>query len=102
MENTQHKVTAEWLNKHRTAKGAFTKNQVLALGLKWPPRSGWMQELEGEFISSEQARLFEKGKEVYTPLKTMKYKKVKQSIEKFKPEQLIELKRHIEYLLSRS
>lgn len=101
MENTHHKVTAEWLNANRTAKGAFTRKQVLALGIKWPPTAGWMQSISGELITSEQARAFESGKSEYAEFKPMKYKKILSSIEKLNEKQLKGVKQKIEQLLSK-
>ena len=55
-------ITLEWLNRHRTARGAFTRKQVEALGLRWPPHpKGWLRKLVGREITEEQRRKFEQG-----------------------------------------
>lgn len=102
MENTLVKITYDYLDKHKTAKGAWTKKQIESLGVNWPPRSGWKQEIVGEFLTQEQARSFEAGKTQHVELKPMKYKKIKKSLESLKPSQLIELKNHIDGLLSKT
>jgi len=53
------RVTKDWINKHKTKKGAWTKAQINALGLYWPPTKGWADDLENSYIPTENARLFE-------------------------------------------
>ena len=48
------KLTHELLMRHRTPKGAWTKAQMLALGLGWPPKPGWMEEVIGNELSDQQ------------------------------------------------
>jgi len=62
MENTGFTLTREYIHSHKTLKGAWNKVQINALGLTWPPRQGWIDELEGEYISLANARLFEAAK----------------------------------------
>ncbi len=99
MENTQHVITKEWLDSNRTDKGAFTRKQIQALGIKWPPRSGWMQSVVGEMITHEQARQFEGGKSEYAEFKPLKYKKILKSIESLDEKQLKGIVQKIEQLL---
>ena len=99
MENTQHVITKEWLDSNRTAKGAFTRKQIQALGIKWPPRSGWMQSVIGEMITHEQARQFEGSKTEYAEFKPLKYKKILKSIESLDEKQLKSIVQKIEQLL---
>ena len=54
-------ITRDWIFNNRTKRGAWTKKQINALGLKWPATSGWIDELEGTAISSHNARTFEEG-----------------------------------------
>ena len=58
-------ITKEWIFNNRTKRGAWTKNQIEALGLKWPVTQGWIDELVGEAISSHDARIFEEGKDKF-------------------------------------
>ncbi len=67
-------VTIEYLDEHRTERGAWTYAQVAALGVKWPPPPGWRQALVCTSISDEQAARFEAGKAVFTA-KTLKRRK---------------------------
>ena len=63
MRNTESVLlTREYINKHRTPRGAFNRSQVEALGLKWPPKAGWINNLDGEMITPDQARRFEQGR----------------------------------------
>jgi len=101
MENTQHVITKKWLDANRTAKGAFTKKQVQALGIKWPPTSGWMKSIVGEFISSDKAREFENCKSEYAEFKPLKYKKILKSIESLDEKQLKGIVQKIEQLLTK-
>ena len=56
------KVTKKWIMENRTVKGAWTKAQIHALGMTWPPRKGWIGEIVGKMITDENARLFEASK----------------------------------------
>jgi len=56
------KLTVEYINSYRTEKGAFTRKQVEALGLEWPPSSGWIRRIAGTEITDDQAREFEAGR----------------------------------------
>ena len=58
-------LTTEYLNSHRTAKGAFTRKQVEALGIEWPPSRGWIKKAAGTEITEDQAKVFEEGKTYY-------------------------------------
>lgn len=99
MDNTKHKVTKHWLEQHKTTKGAWTKAQILALGIEYPPKSGWQRSVIGEFITMDQARRFEEGKAKYAPIKTMKLKKIKASLKTLERVQLVEIGEYIKQLL---
>ena len=63
MRNTvQFEITKEYIHKHKTSRGAWTKVQIEALGLSWPPRQGWVNELVGTMLTPDQASAFENGK----------------------------------------
>jgi hypothetical protein len=55
-------ITKEYIMANRTNKGAWTKPQIEALGIDWPPRAGWMDDVEGDEISDEMAEQFESKK----------------------------------------
>jgi hypothetical protein len=59
------KITLDWLNRYRTPRNGFTRAQVEALGLRWPPKpKGWLRRLVGQHISDEAARKFEAGRDI--------------------------------------
>ena len=55
-------ITREYIMKHRTKRGAWTRVQILALGIEWPPTQGWIDEIVGNVLSPERAKEFETGK----------------------------------------
>jgi len=55
-------LTKEYIMKHRTQAGSWTKAQIQALGLDYPPRHGWIAQLIGKELSESQAQLFEEAK----------------------------------------
>lgn len=55
-------ITKEWIHAHKTGPGGWTARQIRALGLKWPPKPGWIDRLHHGEISEENALLFEAGK----------------------------------------
>jgi len=54
-------ITRDWIFDNRTKRGAWTKEQINALGIKWPATSGWINEIVDTAISSHNSRLFEEG-----------------------------------------
>jgi len=52
-------LTRRYIMAHRTDKGAWTRPQIEALGLIWPPRKGWIDSVVGREISSENQIRFE-------------------------------------------
>lgn len=57
-------ITKEWLDAHRTDRGAWTLAQMQALGVHWPMPAGWRDALYGIEIDDETAKRFEAGKSV--------------------------------------
>lgn len=55
----QYRVSKAWINEHCTARGAWTCNQIQALGLKWPPHRGWKDRVHGNMITNEARAAFE-------------------------------------------
>lgn len=55
-------ITKAYIDKHKTKRGAWTKVQIEALGLEWPPTNGWKDRLVGEILNPDGARRFEQGK----------------------------------------
>lgn len=52
-------VTKQYLNKHKTGKGGWTKKQLVALGVEWPPTKGWKKIVIGHALTDEKVRAFE-------------------------------------------
>ena len=52
-------ITKEWLNKHKTARGSWTKRQLSALGIEWPATKGWQKRLIGTPICDTRRKVFE-------------------------------------------
>lgn len=55
-------ITKQFLEDNRTPKGSFTKQQLKCLGVKWPPKSGWMKRVEGQEISDSDKQSFINGR----------------------------------------
>lgn len=56
---TQFIITKDWLNKFRTRRGGYTKEQVKSLELRWPLLKGWKQKIIGKCISLAAKENFE-------------------------------------------
>ena len=54
-------VTASWIYAHKTANGGWTKRQLSALSIPWPPERGWIDRAVQctRYISEEQRLQFE-------------------------------------------
>ena len=51
-------ITREFILDNTTDNGSWTRKQFEALGIKYPPRQGWMQNLIGQKISKSRAQKF--------------------------------------------
>jgi hypothetical protein len=60
-------LTEEFLRKNSTMRGGWTKKQLAALGVSWPPKSGWMAEMIGKEITQKQVDSFLRGRKCLTP-----------------------------------
>ena len=67
-------ITKDYLNKHKTNKGAYTRKQFQILGIGWPPGKGWERQIIGKEITIEEAGLFEKAKNIKVENKRKKFK----------------------------
>ncbi len=52
------RLTREILEQHKTVKGGWTRAQLQAIGVGWPPPRGWVQAAIGREISAEDFRVF--------------------------------------------
>jgi hypothetical protein len=56
-------VTDPWLMNHSTnGSTGWTRKQLQALGVSWPPTTGWKQTLIGRRITAAQRRNFESAR----------------------------------------
>lgn len=55
-------VTKRWLMDHSSgnARGGWTKAQLEAIGLSWPPPKGWVDALIGSMLEDSQRAEFER------------------------------------------
>lgn len=52
-------ITREWLFSHQTEAGSWTRDQLEAVGVKWPPAQGWIERIVGCQINEVTQRRFE-------------------------------------------
>ncbi len=52
------KITEEWIKKNMTKGVGINATQLRLLGLRYPPKNGWLKRLIGKQIDDESARLF--------------------------------------------
>lgn len=53
------RVTEKWIVRFATPKGGWTREQLVAIGVSWPPRHGWKKRIIGKTISSAAQIIFE-------------------------------------------
>jgi hypothetical protein len=59
-------LTYEYIHQHKTPNGGWTKRQLEAIGLDWPPQNGWIGGVCGKAISDQSAVDFENGKHEFS------------------------------------
>jgi hypothetical protein len=52
-------VTREWVMRHRTPNGGWTRAQLDAIGVKWPPKRGWVVTVIGRDLPDDAVQAFE-------------------------------------------
>jgi hypothetical protein len=52
-------VTKAWIEEYRTPKGGWKAKQLAAIGIDWPPLTGWKTRAAGTTISQDQRLTFE-------------------------------------------
>ena len=52
-------ISEAWIRAHATARGGWTREQLKAIGVPWPPPKGWLRAVIGTSITDEQRRMFE-------------------------------------------
>lgn len=60
------KITLTWdmIQDASTLNGAWTLAQLQILGIKWPPKKGWLKNLIGKQVTHEQWERFVKASEI--------------------------------------
>ena len=53
-------LTRELIEAARTPNGGFTKSQLAAVGVEWPPAPDWIEQKEGMVITKSQLEQFNK------------------------------------------
>lgn len=56
---TDFTITAEWIEKFKTPRGAWTRSQIEAVGVDWPPIHGWLRRIIGREITGGNRLIFE-------------------------------------------
>ncbi|BBL73188.1 hypothetical protein [Methylomagnum ishizawai] len=57
----QFVITREWAETYKTPAGGWTKAQLAAIGVAWPPPRGWLKEVVGMAIDEAARHAFEEG-----------------------------------------
>ena len=60
------KITKHFLMENRTAKGGWTRAQIEALGIQYPPKHGWHEEIIGKEFSQAEVDAFLAARMIYT------------------------------------
>jgi hypothetical protein len=55
-------ITDELIESGKSAAGGYSKAQLAALGVAWPPISGWKSQIIGKQITSDAAARFVAGR----------------------------------------
>lgn len=59
-EEANIKLTRDLIEAARTPNGGFTKSQLAAVGVEWPPAPDWIEQKEGMMITKSQLEQFNK------------------------------------------
>jgi ribonuclease HI len=52
-------ITEEWIVKNKTPAGGYNKKQFEILGIQYPPKKGWKDEIIGSELSEKKVKDFE-------------------------------------------
>ena len=58
-------LTYDYIQQHKTDAGGWTSKQLKILGIDWPPKSGWIDDICGKSITEEDAIAFENAKSAH-------------------------------------
>lgn len=68
-------LTKDMIEAARTPNGGFTKSQLAAIGIEWPPPQDWINEKEGAMITPKQLEAFNHIEYVAKPSSDSFYRK---------------------------
>ena len=54
-------ICEAWLIEHQSKAGAWTADQLAAIGVAWPPAHGWKRNAVGRIITDTQKARFERA-----------------------------------------
>ena len=57
-------VTEKFLNKFKTEKGGWNKDQLAALDEPWPPDKGWQDRAKGKLLKTAKLLQFSRGESI--------------------------------------
>lgn len=57
-EKATIQLTRQIIERAQTPNGGYTKNQLEAIGISWPPQEGWVEQKVGTFITPSQLEKF--------------------------------------------
>lgn len=52
-------VDRTWIKAHKTPGGGWTKAQLRALGVSWPPQKGWLSRIVGQPLTADIRAAFD-------------------------------------------
>lgn len=53
-------ITEQWIRQHASDRGGWTKKQLAAIDVTWPPASGWITRAVGREITQFQQCVFDR------------------------------------------
>lgn len=60
-------ITREWMDRFSSMNRGWTRRQLEALQVSWPPIRGWRRRMEGKTITEFQRIEFEQNRKVDVP-----------------------------------
>lgn len=75
VEDKTIKLTSDLIEAARTPNGGFTKSQLAAIGIEWPPPSNWIEEMIGKMISKSQLERFNHIEYISKPVNFASFKR---------------------------
>ena len=54
------KITKDWIQNNKTKGGGWTRAQLVAIGVTWPPPKDWIRQVIGKTINQDNQAAFER------------------------------------------